>query len=227
VTAPGRICVVAAALAAAACNVHAPLEQTPDVYVPQPAEGGIDAGDDAASADAQAPPGTAIDRAAHPFTTVLLVPGPLQDPYNAEPSFAPNGLPRVLQGALEARLEQLDTLALGDGGPDKVDWPVPEGGVHPLLPLFATDILLVDTALSCTQPDGGFATTYLDLDREIYLSGPRHATCGGRTPAEDVASTTWTLLVTGGRDGGPPVSQGGFGPTKAPATTFPYLAPPN
>jgi hypothetical protein len=154
--------------------------------------------------------------------TVLLVPVSLQDDYNAQPSFAPT-VPRTLEDALESRLVAMDTLALGDGGPDPVDWPVPDGGTHPLLPLFASDVLLVDTARSCTSADGGFAASYLDLDREAYLSGPAHATCGGRTPGEDVVSETLTLLVTAGRT---PVTQGVAGPGAPATTSFPYLAAP-
>jgi hypothetical protein len=107
-----------------------------------------------------------------------------------------------------------------------VDW-TPDGGVHPLLPLFLSDVLLVDTALSCTSPEGGFAPSYLALEREIYLSGARHSTCGGRTPAENVVDITLSLLVTADRDGGPRVTQGVSGPTKPATTTFPYLANPN
>ena len=72
-----------------------------------------------------------------------------------------------------------------------------------------------------------YCETALDIEREIYLSYPAHATCGGRTPAENVVDKTLMLLVTGDRDGGPVVTQGAFGPTKPPTTTFPYLAAPN
>jgi hypothetical protein len=165
-----------------------------------------------------------VDRDGHPLVTVLLVPSSLQNDYNAQPSFG-GGLPRTLQDALESGLVTMDTLSLADGGPDPVDWPVPDGGTHPLLPMFVTDVLLVDTARSCTAADGGFAASYLDLEREIYLSGPAHTTCGGRTPNEDVVSETLTLLVTG-QSGRAPVTQGIPGPAAPAATSFPYLAAP-
>ena len=97
----------------------------------------------------------------------------------------------------------LDTLTLGDAGPDPVDWPIPDGGTHPLLPMVVSDQLLVDTARSCSG-DGGFAPSYLDIEREIYLGGSPHTTCGGRTPDEDVVDETLTLLVTDGRAPGEP-----------------------
>jgi hypothetical protein len=87
------------------------------------------------------------------------------------------------------------------------------------------DTLLVDTALPCTSPDGGFAASYLDIEQEIFLSGDAgHTTCGGRTPSDNVIDTTLTLLITNGRI---PVSQGVVGPTKPATTQFPYLAEPN
>jgi hypothetical protein len=193
-------------------------QQPVDVYVPF----GDDAGDAASVEEAGLGLGP-IDRDGHPLVTVLLVPGALQDEYNAQASFEPN-VPRVLQDALEARLVALDTLALGDGGADMVDWDVPDGGQHPLLPMFVSDVLLVDTSKSCTTADGGFASSYLDIEREVLLGGPAHATCGGRTPDEDVVDETLTLLVTNGRE---PVTQGVPGPTKPATTTFPYLAAPN
>jgi hypothetical protein len=164
-----------------------------------------------------------VDRAGHPLAAVLLVPGALQNDYNAEPSFESN-VPRVLQEALESRLEALDTIALGDGGPDLIDWPIADGGTHPLLPVFTTDVLLVDTGLACSAADGGFASSYLEVEREIYLNGPSHVTCGGRTPNDNVVDTTLTLLGTNNRV---PVSQGVAGPTKPATTAFPYLAAPN
>jgi hypothetical protein len=194
-------------------------QQPVDVYVPF----GTDAGGDAGVLQEAGLTLGPIDRDGHPLVTVLLVPGALQDEYNAQSSFE-TSVPRVLQDALEARLVALDTLALGDGGADMVDWPVPDGGMHPLLPMFVSDVLLVDTAKSCTSADGGFAGSYLDLEREILLGGPAHTTCGGRTPNEDVVDETLTLLVTGGRA---PVTQGVTGPSKPATTVFPYLADPN
>jgi hypothetical protein len=202
----------------AACKPAGSGQQPVDVYVPF----GDDGGGDATVPEAGLGLGP-IDRDGHPLATILLVPGSLQDEYNAQSSFEPN-VPRVLQDALEARLVGLDTLALGDGGPDPVDWPVPDGGMHPLLPMFVTDVLLVDTAKPCTSADGGFASSYLDLERESLLGGPPHATCGGRTPGENVVDETLTLLVTNGRVA---VTQGVSGPSKPATTTFPYLAAPN
>ncbi|MDP9033525.1 MAG: DUF4331 domain-containing protein [Myxococcota bacterium] len=176
--------------------------------------------------DGAATPGPGqVDRVGHPLVTVLLVPGPLQDNYNAGSTFDP--VPRILQDALESRLEQLDLVALADGGADPVDWPVPDGGVHPLLPLFLSDALLVDTSLSCVGEGGIFAATYLDLDREANALGPPHTTCGGRTPAENVVDKTLALLITGDRDAGTRPTQGIVGPTKPATARFPYLAEPN
>jgi hypothetical protein len=196
-----------------------------NVYVPQP-QGGVDAGGDA---DAGEGFGFGqVDRAGRPLVGVLLVPGSLQDAYNAASTFdAP--LERTLQEALTSRLHALDTIALADGGPDPVDWPI-DGGAHPLTAVLATDVLLVDTALPCTAADGGFSASYLDIEREIFPdvfgSDAGHSTCGGRTPNDDVVTATLTLLVTRSRDGGV-VSQGVAGPTKPATTTFPYLAAPN
>lgn len=105
-----------------------------------------------------------------------------------------------------------------------MDWPVPDGGTHPLLPIFVTDVLLVDTGQSCTSTDGGYAQSYLDIEKEIYLSGAAHTTCGGRTPNEDVVDETLTLVITNGRV---PVTQGLSGPYRPSSTSFPYLAAPN
>jgi hypothetical protein len=211
----------AAALGATGCRRgNADSGQQPvDVTLPG-AEGGgpsTDAGLEAGLVQGQ------VDRAGHPLVTILLVPGSLQDEYNEQPSFEAN-VPRTLQDALESRLVALDTLAIDDGGPDPVDWPVPDGGAHPLLPVFVTDVLLVDTSRSCVSGDGGFSASYLDLEREIYMDGGPHATCGGRTPAEAVVDETLTLLVTNGRV---PVTQGVAGPTRPATTAFPYLADPN
>ena len=170
-----------------------------------------------------------VDRAGRPLIAVLLLPGSLQDDYNAASTFDA-GISRTLQDALTSRLHALDTIALDDGGPDPVDWPV-DGGAHPLVPILSTDALLVDTARPCVLPDGGFAASYLEIEREAFpypiTAAMPHVTCGGRTPSDDVVDTTLALLVTGDRDGGPAIRQGVSKPTKPATTTFPYLAEPN
>jgi hypothetical protein len=213
---------VACACAAAACGKGGEPPQ-PDAGVSAD-DGGADAG-----VDGQANAGFGlgqVDRAGRPLVAILLVPDSLRDNYNAVSTFDAS-LPRTLEDALTSRLQALDTIALGDGGPDPVDWPF-DGGTHPLAPLFATDVLLVDTALSCTSQDGGFAPSYLDIETEIFpdifMSDAGHTTCGGRTPSDDVVGATLTLLVTGRRA---PVTQGVTGPTKPATTQFPYLAEPN
>jgi hypothetical protein len=201
-----------------ACSSSAADVQLLDVYVPPPPS---DAGADVAMTSAEAGPAM-IDRAGHPLVGVMLVPSQLDDSFNAVATFG--ATPRPLEDAIQARLVALDTLMLGDAGPDQVDWTVPEGGAHPLLPAFATDALLVDTNLSCVTDGGGYVTSYFDIDREVYLGAAPHKTCGGRTPGEDVVSETLTLVVTAGRA---PVTQGVAGPTRPAPLTFPYLAPPN
>jgi hypothetical protein len=215
-------------LAALACRQSVAVEQEDaNVYVPSGDGASVDAGAEAGTDGAAFDLGQ-VDRAGRPLVTVLLVPNSLKDDYNAASTFdAP--LSRTLGDALTARLQALDTLEIGDAGPDPVDWPI-EGGAHPLEPMLATDALLVDTALPCTSPDGGFAASYLDIEREIFpvIFGANlvHTTCGGRTPSDDVADTTLTLLVTRNRAGAPQVTQGVAGPGKPPATSFPYLAAP-
>jgi hypothetical protein len=214
----------AAASALLACRTGAGSVQ-PDGAVPTPIEAGIDDGGTPLG-NTDAPQGPLqVDRAGHPLVSVLLVPPSLQDQYNALSSFAPN-VPRVLQEGLASRLASFDTIRLGDGGADQVDWTV-DGGTHPLLSVYVKDFLLVDTALSCTSPDGGFVSSYLEIERESFLGGPTHTTCGGRTPNENIVDETLALLITADRDGGPAITQGVSGPTKWSTTSFPYLAEPN
>ena len=203
-----------------------PVSDGFDVYVPGAGDGGADGeadAGDAGDATEESSELGQVDRAGRPLVTVLLVPGALQNGYNAQPSFA--AAPRTLSSGIESRLVELDTLVV-DGGRDPVDWPA-SGGATALLPLFASDTLLVDTARSCTTDAGSFARSYLDLERETFLSAPGHTTCGGRTPNENVVDETLALLVTGDREGGPAVTQGVTAATRPAATTFPYLAPPN
>jgi hypothetical protein len=212
-------------LALVACRGGGSAQQEADVYVPAPLDATLDSAPPPSGMDAAAAFGQ-VDRAGHPLVNVLFVPTAHQDLYNAQSSYAAV-VPRTLQDALESRLVFWDTMAIGDGGSDPVDWPVPEGGTHPLLPVLLTDVLLVDTSRPCTRPDAGFAASYFDIEREIYLGGPAHTTCGGRTPGDDVVTTTLTLAVTADREGGPTIGTGAAGATQPPSTTFPYLAPPN
>jgi Domain of unknown function (DUF4331) len=191
-------------------------------------DGSGDGPTDAGAAPANEAGQGQVDRAGRPLVSVLLVPGVLQDDYNAAPTFD-TPLSRTLEEALSSRLAVFDTIALNDGGIDPVDWPI-EGGMHPLAPVLAADALLVDTTLPCVSADGGFAASYLDIEREafpdVFQSDAGHTTCGGRTPSDDVVDTTLALLITRNRDGGPQVSQGVAGPTKPATATFPYLAEP-
>jgi hypothetical protein len=205
----------------------AAVQENANVYVPSGGDASIDAGPERASNGSAIE--SQVDRAGRPLVSILLVPTSLKDEYNAASTFdAP--LSRTLEDALTSRLGALDGLELGDGGADPVDWPF-DGGAHPLAPMLAVDALLVDTALPCTSADGGFAASYLDIEREIFPdifgSNALHTTCGGRTPSDDVVDTTLSLLITRNRAGAPPVTQGVAGPAKPPATSFPYLAAPH
>lgn len=213
----------AIALVAAGCSARSETSTGIDVYVP-----GSDGGDAATILEAGGDGGGfglgQVDRAGRPLVAVLLVPSTLQDEYNAQPTFAPTQ-PRALQNALASRLAELDSLVVGDAGPDPVDWP--DGGA--ILPMLLGDMLLVDTSPfhSCVS-DGGFVPSYLDIEQEVFLGRDGgHTTCGGRTPGEHVIDETLQILVTANRDGGPVVAQGIAGPTKPATLSFPYLAPPN
>ncbi len=222
-TLAGSLAATLLAGALVACGRASPPTSSPgfDVYVPMPGDGGGPSAPDASEGGFGL---GQIDRAGRPLVSVLLVPGSLQDQYDDQPSFTTD-LPRVLQDGVASRIAELDRLVLVDGGqPDPVDWP--DGGV--LLPMLLGDTLFVDTALPCTGPDGGFVASYLDVEREAFLTPMyTHSTCGGRTPNEAVVDESLTLLVTGSRQGGPQVVQGVAGPTRPATTTFPYLAPPN
>ncbi len=216
------------ALATGACrsSTNAGPEDA-NVYVPSGADAGLNA-DAEAGVDGAGLATGQVDRAGRPLVSILLVPDSLKDDYNAASTFdAP--LSRTLGDGLTARLQALDTLAIGDAGPDPVDWPI-EGGAHPLLPVLAPDALLVDTALPCASADGGYAASYLDIEREIFPgvfeSNAVHTTCGGRTPSDDVVDTTLSLLVTRNRAGAAQVTQGLVGPAKPATQKFPYLAEP-
>jgi hypothetical protein len=210
-----------AAVLGTGCSAPALSSTGIDVYVPEADGGDVSSGSDASSDGGGFGLGQ-IDRAGRPLVTVLLVPSTLQDEYNGQPSFE-RTQPRVLQNAMASRLVELDSLVVGDAGPDPVDWP--EGGA--LLPMLLGDTLLVDTSRSCVS-DGGFVPSYLDIEQEVFLGRPdANTTCGGRTPGEHVVDEMLQLVVTANRDGGPVISQRIAGPTKPPSLSFPYLAPPN
>jgi hypothetical protein len=221
-------CAALVAFALVSCSAKSNPPSSPgfDVYVPMPEDGGDATMPSDASEEAEGGFGLGqIDRAGRPLVTTLLVATDVQDEYNSTSTFAAD-VPRVLQDSIASRIAQWDTLVLADGGAaDPVDWP--EGGA--LLPMLLGDTLLVDTALPCVGPDGGFVASYLDLEREAFLDAPSyaHTTCGGRTPNEPVVDETLTLLVTADRPGGPEVTQGIAGPTRPATTTFPYLSAPN
>jgi Domain of unknown function (DUF4331) len=210
-----------AAVLGAGCKAPAESSTGIDVYVP-----GADGGDATSGSDAGGDGGGfglgQIDRAGRPLVSVLLVPSTLQDEYNAQPSFEPTQ-PRVLQNAVASRLAELDSLVVNDAGPDPVDWP--DGGA--LLPMLLGDTLLVDTSQSCVS-DGGFVSSYLDIEQAVFLGrAAGNTTCGGRTPGEHVVDEMLQLMVTANREGGPAIGQGIAGPAKPPSLSFPYLAPPN
>jgi hypothetical protein len=137
----------------------------------------------------------------------------LRDLYNLEDAFY---LGKDYLGAYRARLNA--NLAVFDRLDGQTDWPIDETGAHPLTELLLADHLVVDVS----KPDAG--DSFLEIERAM-LQGRPHATCGGRSPNDDVMDTLYTLLVNAGR--GPRIGDGVDRAT-APATrTIPYLAPPN
>jgi hypothetical protein len=137
----------------------------------------------------------------------------LRDLYNLEDAFH---LGRDYQGAYRARLNA--NLAVFDRLDGRTDWPLDADGTHPLTELLLADHLVVDVS----RP---YATdSFLEIERAM-LQGREHATCGGRSPNEDVMDTLYTLLVNAG--GGPRIGDGVDRATAPAARAFPYLAPPN
>jgi hypothetical protein len=138
----------------------------------------------------------------------------IRDLYNLEDAFH---LGPSYQGAYRARLNA--NLAFWDGLDGRIDWPVDDGGNHPLTDLVLADHLVVDV----TKP---YAERGSFLEIELAaLAGKPHETCGGRTPNDDVIDRLFTTLVNAGNG---PVIRDGVDQATRPATrTFPYLAPPN
>lgn len=139
----------------------------------------------------------------------------IRDLYNAEDAF---NLSQDYVGAYRSRLNA--NLAFLDRLDGKTDWPLDDQGVHPLTELLLADFIVVDASKPFS--DGGDSD--LEIERAV-LSGRPHATCGGRSPWDDIVDTLYTLLV-GGLEG-PRISDGVDGPTQPAAHSFPYLVAPN
>src|SRR5918994_429324 len=138
----------------------------------------------------------------------------IRDLYNMEDAFQ---LAPAYQGAYRARLNA--NLAFWDGLDGNQDWPVDEGGAHPLTELLLADFLVVDV----TKP---YAEQGSFLEIELAARGERgHQTCGGRALNDDVMDTLFTLLVNAGT--GPRIRDGVDQATMPASCTFPYVAPPN
>jgi hypothetical protein len=138
----------------------------------------------------------------------------IRDLYNMEDAFQPG---ESYAGAFRARLDA--NLAFWDGLDGKQDWPVDDGGSHPLTDLVLADYLVVDVSKPYVE-QGSFLEIELAARR-----GEPHATSGGRTLNDDVMDTIFTLLVNAGR--GPTIRDGVDAATCPGTITFPYLATPN
>jgi hypothetical protein len=138
----------------------------------------------------------------------------IRDLYNMEDGFhlGPSYL-----GAYRARLNA--NLAFWDGLDGRIDWPLNDGGDHPLTNLVLADFLVVDLTKPYTE-QGSFFEIEL-----AALAGKPHETCGGRAPNDDVIDTLFTQLVNAGN--GPVIRDGVDGATRPATHTFPYLAAPN
>jgi hypothetical protein len=137
----------------------------------------------------------------------------LRDLYGLEDAFH---LGKDYQGAYRARLNA--NLAVFDRLDGQTDWPLDGQGAHPLTELLLADHLVVDVSKPYAND------SFLEIERAM-LQGRAHATCGGRSPNDDVMDTLYTLLVNA--DGGPRIGDGVDRATKPATRAFPYLAPPN
>ena len=184
-------------------------------------DAGADGAADAGASDAAIPGTGRIDRMGRAAINTALDSKALKDAYNREDTYA-SPFPTDYDVAFEQHLEAFDTLKLDGTNADAVDFS-PTSGVHPLRDPLKLDVLVVDTSKACSA-GARFTSGYLEIESELLLGGPKHATCGGRTPNEDVVDKTLTLLVTNGRT---PVGDGVSSATKPATLAFPYLAEPN
>jgi Domain of unknown function (DUF4331) len=137
----------------------------------------------------------------------------LRDLYNLEDAFH---LGKDYRGAYRARLNA--NLAFFDRLDGRTDWPIRAPGSHPLTELLLADHLVVDVAKPYAED------SFFEIERAM-LAGREHATCGGRSPNDDVMDTLYSLLIKAGR--GERISDGVDRATAPAGRVFPYLARPN
>ena len=138
----------------------------------------------------------------------------IRDLYNSEDVF---NLQDEYVGAYGARLDA--NLSFWDGLDGKADWPLGEGGRHPLTEVVLADYLVVDLTKPYVEQG-----SYLEIELAA-LRGEAHETCGGRTLNDDVVDTMFTQLINAGN--GPVIRDGVDRSTRPGTRTFPYLAEPN
>jgi hypothetical protein len=171
--------------------------------------------------------GARIDRIGRPEVTNFLMldrtvapkagPNPFKEAYNAEDSFTiPAERQRRYTDAMKA------SIAHYDAQDDKTD--LDEKMIEKLAGILVEDQLRIDMSKPCTATSTG----YMDLERAEVL-GLKSATCGGRTPDEDVFDTLMTLYTNGPSRPSPQVGDG-VGPSASTGVStaeFPYLAKPH
>src|SRR6478609_7499554 len=138
----------------------------------------------------------------------------IRDLYNSEDVF---NLQDEYVGAYGARLDA--NLSFWDGLDGKADWPLGEGGRHPLTEVVLADYLVVDLTKPYVEQG-----SYLEIELAA-LRGEAHETCGGRRLNDDVVDTMFTQLINAGN--GPVIRDGVDRSTRPGTRTFPYLAEPN
>jgi hypothetical protein len=137
----------------------------------------------------------------------------IRDLYNAEDAF---NLGQDYLGAYRSRLNA--NLAFFDRLDGKTAWPLDDQRNHPLTELLLADFLVVDVSKPYSED------SFLEIERALLARRP-HATCGGRSPNDDIIDTLYTLMV-GGVDG-PRIRDGVDEATKPATQSFPYLNSPN
>src|SRR3712207_4654989 len=120
-------------------------------------------------------------------------------------------------GAYRARLNA--NLAFWDGLDGKQDWPVDEGGTHPLTEMMLADFLVVDV----TKPYAEHGS-FLEIERATRAASP-HRTCGGRALNDNVMDALFPHVIKAGN--GPELREGVVKATRPAGATSPYRAAPN